>query len=99
MDRIKRDDAIQAIKSLQMEQGTPQPVWSSDAIDAIKALPALETVPAGKIRPQIQIIVEGGMVQEVLGSDPNVDVTVIDLDTPEGMELDSVTPRLPHSIW
>ena len=37
---------------------------------------------------QVVIVVKGGMVQDVYSNDEDVDVTVLDLDTEEGMALE-----------
>ena len=38
---------------------------------------------------EIVIVVKGGMVQNVYSSEKGVDVTVMDLDTEEGLELEA----------
>ena len=38
---------------------------------------------------EIVIYVKGGMVQDVLASAKDIEVTVVDLDTEEGEELDA----------
>ena len=47
----------------------------------------------------IVIVVKGGMVQEVFSSDRSVDVTVMDLDTEEGLELEKELELPPHQVF
>ena len=38
--------------------------------------------------PEIVIVVKGGMVQDVYSTEESIDVTVMDLDTEEGLALE-----------
>ena len=47
----------------------------------------------------IVIVVKGGMVQDVFGTDPSVKVTVMDLDTEDGMALEKGLELPPHQVF
>lgn len=47
----------------------------------------------------IVIVVKGGMVQDVFSTDPSTDVTVMDLDTEEGLELEKELELPPHRVF
>ncbi len=48
---------------------------------------------------EIVIVVKGGMVQDVYSNDPDIDVTVMDLDTEEGLALEKELVLPEHSIY
>lgn len=51
-DLIDRDEAINAINGMCLDAGTPQQVWTSDAVDVIKALrPRIKSPTYIKLMP------------------------------------------------
>lgn len=48
---------------------------------------------------QVVIVVKSGMVQDVYSTDEDVDVTVLDLDTEEGMALEPELILPEHQVY
>ena len=48
---------------------------------------------------QVVIVVKGGMMQDVYSTDEDVDVTVLDLDTEEGMALEPELILPEHQVY
>lgn len=48
---------------------------------------------------EVVIVVKGGMVQDVYSTDEDVDVTVLDLDTEEGMALEPELILPEHQVY
>ena len=48
---------------------------------------------------EVVIVVKGGMVQDVYSTEEDVDVTVLDLDTEEGIELESELVLPEHQVY
>jgi len=48
---------------------------------------------------EVVIVVKGGMVQDVYSTEKDVDVTVLDLDTKEGMELEPELALPEHQVY
>ncbi len=49
--------------------------------------------------PEIVIVVKGGMVQDVYSTEESIDVTVMDLDTEEGLALEETMQLPEHHIY
>ena len=48
---------------------------------------------------EIVIVVKGGMVQDVYSTEKDIDVTVMDLDTEEGLALEDELELPQHQIY
>ena len=48
---------------------------------------------------EVVIVVKGCMVQDVYSTEENVDVTVMDLDTEEGVELEAEITLPEHQVY
>lgn len=48
---------------------------------------------------EVVIVVKGGMVQNVYSNEKDVDVTVLDLDTEDGMELEAEIVLPEHQVY
>ena len=48
---------------------------------------------------EVVIVVKGGMVQDVYSNEKDVDVTVLDLDTEESMELEAEIILPEHHVY